>query len=140
MKRRVSRRTFMTTTVAGAISAASALRVQGANERIRLGIIGTGSRGSYLMREANKIGGIEWVAVCDAWDVRRNQAAEIAGAGAVRKEADYRKMLERKDIDGVIVATWDNLHAQITVDACRAGKDVYVEKPMTSLPMQGHGV
>ena len=140
MREPVSRRTFMASTMAGTMGAASAIKVLGANDRIRLGIIGTGGRGSYLMREANKIGGIEWVAVCDAWDVRRDQAAEIAGTGTVRKEADYRKLLERKDIDGVIVATWDNLHAQITVDACGAGKDVYVEKPMTSLPMQGHGV
>lgn len=114
----------------------------GANERIRLGIVGTGGRGSYLMREANKIGGLEWAAVCDAWDVRRDQGARIAEAAgsSAAKDSDYRKLLERKEIDGVIVATWDNMHAQITIDACRAGKDVYVEKPMTSLPMQGHGV
>jgi predicted dehydrogenase len=80
------------------------------------------------------------VAVCDAWDVRRDQGANIAGAASttVAKDSDYRNLLDRKDIDGVIVATWDNTHAQITADACRAGKDVYVEKPMTSLPMQGH--
>jgi predicted dehydrogenase len=115
------------------------MRIRGANDRIRLGIIGTGSRGSYLMREANKIGGIEWVAVCDAWDVRRDQGARIAG-GSVARDPDYRRLLDRKDIDGVIVATWDHLHSRITVEACRASKDVYVEKPMTSLPMQGHDV
>jgi len=139
MRSNVSRRAFMASTVAATFTAASSMRVLGANERIRLGIIGTGSRGSYLMKEANKIGGIEWIAVCDAWDVRRDQGANIGGAAAA-KDADYRKLLDRKDIDGVIVATWDNMHAQITVDACRAGKDVYVEKPMTSLPMQGHDV
>ncbi len=135
----ISRRNFISTTVAGTLSAVSARRVQGANDRIRLGIVGTGGRGAYLMRETNKIGGIEWVAVCDAWDVRRNQGANIAGA-SVARDADYRKLLDRKEIDGVIVATWDNTHAQITVDACRAGKDVYVEKPMTSTPMQGHDI
>ena len=67
----------MAATVAGTLGAASAMRVPGANDRIRLGIIGAGGRGTYLMREANKIGGLEWVAVCDAWDARRNQAAEI---------------------------------------------------------------
>ena len=139
MQSKVSRRNFMASAVAATFTAASSMRVLGANERIRLGIIGTGSRGSYLMKEANKIGGIEWIAVCDAWDVRRGQGANIAGAAAA-KDADYRKLLDRKDIDGVIVATWDNMHAQITADACRAGKDVYVEKPMTSLPMQGHDV
>ncbi len=140
MKRELSRRTFMAATVAGTVGAASAMRVPGANDRIRLGIIGTGSRGTYLMREINKIGGIEWIAVCDAWNVRRDQAAVLAGNAAVSKDADYRKLLDRADIDGVIVATWDNTHARITVDACAAGKDVYVEKPMTSLPMQGHEV
>ncbi len=130
----------MTATVAGTISAASAMKVVGANDRIRLGIVGTGSRGTYLMREAGKVGGIEWVAVCDAWDQRRDKAAEITGNPATAKDYDYRQLLDRKDIDGVIVATWDNTHAKISVDACRAGKDVYVEKPMTSMPKQGHEV
>lgn len=129
-----SRRIFL-----GAATALSAARVVGAADRIRLGIIGTGSRGQHLMRVANQVGGILWVAVCDAWDVRRNQAAEIAGGGVV-SYADYRRVLDHQDVDGVIVATFDHLHAQITADACRAGKDVFVEKPMTSLPMQGHEV
>ena len=128
----LSRRVFM----AGSATAASNLRVAGANDRVRLGIIGAGGRGSYLMRVANKVGGIEWVAVCDAWDQRRHQAAATAG-GHVEEFADYRKLLDRKDIDGVIVAPLDHLHSTVAVAACRAGKDVYVEKPMTSLPLQG---
>ena len=135
MTSQLTRRSLVST----ALTAASAARVLGANDRIRLGIIGTGGRGSYLMRVAAKVGGIEWVAVCDAWDERRDKAAELAG-GNVVKDADYRRLLDRKDIDGVIVATWDQMHAAITADACRAGKDVFVEKPMTSLPMQGHEV
>jgi len=127
----VSRRTF--------VAGAAAARVLGANDRIRLGIIGTGGRGSYLMNVANKVGGISWVAVCDAWDERRERAAKIAGT-PVAQDADYRQLLDRKDIDAVIIATWDNMHSRITVDACKAGKDVFVEKPMTSLPMQGHDV
>ncbi len=117
-------------------AAASYSRVMGANDRIRLGIIGTGGRGSYLMGQANKSGGMEWAAVCDAWDVRRNQAEQKLANGA-DKIADYRRLLDRKDIDAVIVATWDNNHSRVTIDACRAGKDVYVEKPMTSIPEQG---
>ena len=120
-----------------AASAVSATRVFGANDRIRLGIVGLGGRGSHLMREANKAADrIQWVAVCDAWDERRDTATKLTG-NAVEKYADYRKLLDRKDIDGVIVATWDNMHSQIAIDACRAGKDVYVEKPMTSRPEQG---
>jgi predicted dehydrogenase len=123
----------------GAATAAASLRVLGANDRIRLSIIGSGSRGQYLMRRANEVGNVDWVAAADIWDLRCDQAEQVAGA-KVEKYKDYRRLLERKDIDGVIVGTFDHVHAQITVDACRAGKDVFVEKPMTSLPMQGHEV
>ncbi|MBI3682955.1 MAG: Gfo/Idh/MocA family oxidoreductase [Acidobacteria bacterium] len=129
-----SRRTFLQTA-----TAVSAGRVLGANDRIRLGIIGTGGRGTHLIRMANQAGGIEWVAVCDAWDARREKAKQLLDR-PVELYADYHRLLDRKDIDGVIVATLDHLHAPMTVDACRAGKDVFVEKPMTSLPMQGHEI
>jgi predicted dehydrogenase len=125
----MSRRTALAT-------AASAARVWGANERIRLGVIGSGGRGQHLMRMANQAGGAEFVAICDAWDVRRREAMQFAG-GAVADYGDYRRLLERKDIDAVIVATLDHTHAPITIAACEAGKDVFVEKPMTSLPEQG---
>jgi predicted dehydrogenase len=132
MKQDVGRRTFLGTLA----TAASAARVMGANERVRLGIIGTGGRGRHLMRMATLAGGVEWVAVCDAWDLRRAQGKDVAGV-AVEQYADYRKLLDRNDIDAVIVATLDHWHSRMTVDACRAGKDVFVEKPMTSLPEQG---
>jgi predicted dehydrogenase len=132
MESELSRREF----ISGSIAAASAARVLGANDRVRLGIVGTGTRGSYLMTEANRAGNMQWVAVCDAWDHRRDEALKISGPN-VEKYADYRRLLDRKDIDGVIVATWDNNHSRVTIDACKAGKDVYVEKPMTSLPEQG---
>ena len=135
----LTRRTFVKIAMATSLTAASSMRILGANDRIRLGIIGTGDRGKYLMDQANKVGGLDWVAVCDAWDRRRDEAAVVAKQ-PVARDADYRKLLDRKDIDGVIVATCDTLHSQVTVDACRAGKDVYVEKPMTSLPMQGHDI
>jgi predicted dehydrogenase len=128
----VSRRRVL----AGAVSAASAARVFGANDRVRVGIIGAGGRGTYLMGQLNKCPNTEWVAVCDAWDVRRRKSAELAGAH-VEQCADYRRLLDRKDIDGLIVATWDNNHVALTAEACRAGKDVYVEKPLSSRPEQG---
>ncbi|MBI1895783.1 MAG: Gfo/Idh/MocA family oxidoreductase [Acidobacteria bacterium] len=117
-------------------TAASAARVLGANDRIRLGVIGTGGRGTHLIRMANQAGGIEWAALCDAWDERRAKARNLIDR-PVDLYADYRKLLDRKDVDGVIIATLDHLHTPIAVDACRAGKDVFVEKPMTSTPMQG---
>ncbi len=128
----VTRRSFMLS----AATAASAARVARANDRIRLGIIGTGGRGMHLVRMANLAGGIEWIAVCDAWDERREEAVKKLDR-PVEKYADYRKLLDRTDIDAVIIATLDHLHAPMTIDACRAGKDVFVEKPMTSQPMQG---
>lgn len=134
MSEEISRRGF-----AGALTAASAARVMGANDRIRLGVIGTGGRGRYLMSQANKAGNIEWVAVCDAYDVQRERAEKVAGT-AVEKYGDYRRLLDRKDIDAVIIATWDNTHCEIAVAACQAGKDLYVEKPLTLHPMEGHRI
>ena len=125
-----TRRTFL------AATAASASRVLGANDRIRIGVIGTGGRGKYLMKELTKIGGVDFIAVCDIYDARRDEAAQIAG-GSVAKYGDHRQVLDHKDIDAVIVATPDNWHAPITVDACKAGKDVYVEKPMVHNPKDG---
>lgn len=131
----MDRRTFF----GAAATAASAARVHGASDRIRLALIGAGSRGNLLRRWATEAGGIEWVAVCDAWDKRRDETAALM-EGKPQTYDDYRRILDRKDVDAVIVATCDHLHAGMTVDACRAGKDVYVEKPMTSLPMQGHDI
>ncbi len=128
-----SRRTFF---VSGA-TAVGAARVVGANDRVRVGVIGTGGRGQHLIRMAQKAGGAEFVAVCDAWATRMAQAEKQIGS-KVDHAADYRAVLSRNDVDAVIVATLDHLHAPIAAEACRAGKDVFVEKPMTSLPMQGH--
>lgn len=131
----VSRRSFL----GAGWSAASAARVLGANDRIRLGAIGTGGRGRYLIQRANDAGGIEWVALCDAWDEQARKAEALTGR-TLDKYADYRYIVDRKDIDAVIVATWDHVHTKITVDCCRAGKDVFVEKPMTLHPMEGHEI
>jgi predicted dehydrogenase len=111
----------------------------GANDRIRLGTIGTGGRGQYLMKETLNIGGVDFVAVCDVYSTRRDQAASIAG-GSPKTYGDHRQLLEQKDIDAVFVTTPDHWHAAITIDACRAGKDVYVEKPMVHYPEHGQAL
>jgi len=136
-KNSISRRSFLTGSLAAATlaTATSSMRVLGANDRIRLGVIGSGNRSRSLMGDVNKIGNIQWVALSDIWDQRMREAEALTGP--VEKLKDYRKLLERKDIDGVIVGTFDHMHSRIAVDACRAGKDVYVEKPMTSVPEQG---
>ena len=134
MDARISRRGFVS-----AVTAASAQRVLGANDRVRLGVIGSGDRGRYLMERANSAGKIEWVALCDAYDAQRNKAETVAGK-KLDQFTDYRRVLERTDIDAVIVATWDHMHSKITVEACGSGKDVFVEKPMTLHPMEGHEI
>jgi predicted dehydrogenase len=131
----MGRRTF----VGGAMTAASALRVAGANDRIRLGIMGVGNRGTYLAQAAAQEPGTEFVAVCDVWDFRRDRTEKQLGKPAA-KYADYRKVLEHKDIDAVIIAVWDHMHCAMAVDACQAGKDVFLEKPMTLHPMEGHQI
>ncbi len=132
-----SRREFVAAS-AGVFTAAAAGRVLGANDRIRIAVVGTGGRGQYLMKTLQKVApaGIEFVAVCDVYDVRRAEAATIAGGG-VEQYVDYRQVLNRKDVDAVIVATPDHWHAPIAVEAMEAGKDVYIEKPMVHTPEDG---
>jgi predicted dehydrogenase len=111
----------------------------GASDRVRLGVIGSGPRGQYLMRELNNVADVDYAAVCDIWDQRRDQAEKITGR-TVKKFGDHRQLLEMKDIDAVIIATPDHWHAAIAVDALRAGKDVYVEKPMVHTPADGQAI
>jgi len=111
-------------------NAALAARVLGANDRIRLGVIGTGGRASYLMRLVKNLPGNEIVSVCDVYEPHMLKAAEIAGPGCTTT-SDYRAVLDRKDLDGVIIGCPDHWHKQVTLDAVAAGKDVYVEKPVS---------
>ena len=135
---KLTRRSLVASSPAFA-SAASYRRIADANDRVRIGVIGSGPRGQYLMREALKADLVQVGAVCDVYDVRRRQAAELAG-GAVAEYADHRRVLEHRDIDAVSVATPDHWHAPITIDACRAGKDVYCEKPLVHNPEDGQAV
>ncbi|MGL6193878.1 MAG: Gfo/Idh/MocA family protein [Thermoguttaceae bacterium] len=106
-----------------------ALAEQSVSDRLRIGCIGVGGQGrgdSMLASEFAEI-----VAICDA-DLRMAEGAkELFGAEKADIYQDYRRVLDRKDIDAVIVATPDHWHTKINVDACRAGKDVYGEKPLT---------
>ncbi|HZT33742.1 MAG TPA: Gfo/Idh/MocA family oxidoreductase [Bryobacteraceae bacterium] len=133
----ISRRGFLKATTAA--SAAPAARVLGANDQVNIGIIGTGGRGKYLGRRLQAVGGARILAVSDVYDVRRSEAAAQLGS-QVRQFVDYRELLDQKDIDAVVIATLDNTHAPITIDACNAGKDVYIEKPMVHKPVDGVAV
>lgn len=108
-----------------------------ANERINIGMIGVGGRGSSLigdlLSKAQKGANIAIIGCCDVWDVRAQRAAQRAkDAGFECKSfRDYREMLQLPDLDAVVIATPDHWHAKQSIDSMKAGKDVYCEKPMT---------
>lgn len=128
----VAATSFLRTPVYGQNQAPSA-NVAGANNRLTVGYIGVGSMGQTHVR-TQKFKASEYniaqVAVCDVSKHRGEEAKAIIG-GDVQVFTDHRKLLERKDIDAVTVATVDHWHAQCSIDAMNAGKHVYVEKPMT---------
>lgn len=128
----MNRRAF----VAAATAAVTSDRIRGANDRIGIAIIGSGSRGQYLMKAVNEIGGAEWVAVADVYGKRREAAEKISGR-SVKKYESYQRLLDDKDVNAVIIASPDHWHARMLTDAIHAGKDVFCEKPMTASPMQG---
>src|ERR1700736_4402920 len=106
-------------------------RVLGSNDRINVGVIGVGGRGTYVSREFAKVGkednSCQVVAVCDVYEKRKKANAEFLKCDGY---LDYREVLNRSDVDAVIVATPDHWHAKIALDAMDHGKDVYLEKPM----------
>jgi predicted dehydrogenase len=127
----MTRRTF----VAGAAVAASAAsRVIGANDRLKIGVIGCGGQSNAHMKTLltmKESDNAEIVAVCDVFDKRAQQASQLTG-GKIAKH--YHEILSNKDVDYVLIATPEHWHYAMTVDAIAAGKHIYCEKPMT------HGV
>lgn len=125
--------------VAGAslLSARSYERVLGANDRIQLGIIGSGGRGRSVMGSFNKFANdCEFIAVCDVYEPNIEAGLKLSRSGATAT-MDYRKLLEMKDVVGVLNATPDHWHADVLLDAVAAGKDVYTEKPFSYSIEQG---
>ena len=101
-----------------------------AGEKIRFVSIGTGIRGCDLLRAARQVTNGVCVGAADLYEMR-HQAAKEAYAAEIPTTSDYRRLLDRKDVDAVLVATSDHLHRRVTLDALAAGKDVYCEKPMS---------
>src|ERR1044071_1583507 len=139
-----SRRQFLESLGIGAASAMCAgytatAKGFAANETITVGCIGTGGRCRRLMQSLATMPGVKMIAVCDIWDYHLAEGRKLAQPDAFATK-DYRALLDRKDIDAVVIGTPDHWHVPITVDACAAGKDVYVEKPLTHDLSEGQQV
>jgi predicted dehydrogenase len=115
------------------------LKTAGPNDRIRIGTIGMGIIGFIDTETALKVPGVELVAAADAYEGRRTHAKEVFG-NRVETYVDYHDILARKDVDAVLICVPDHWHAQMSIDAMKAGKAVYCEKPMIRDVAEGPAV
>jgi predicted dehydrogenase len=140
------------------ISARSYNRIIGSNEKIRVGFIGTGNRGTQLLNEFMTMPDCEIAALCDVYEpyisrdytkvdpryisTRPSQIPKMqeAFSGKIERYQDYRKMLENKNIDAVVISTPDHWHALQTIHSVQSGKDVYVEKPVSKTIEEGRAM
>src|SRR4029434_6616217 len=130
-----SRRKFLKASAAAmAVAATKPLfGIQGANDRVRMAVIGCGNRAGRWVADCARQSNVQWTAACevnkaklDSWMTPARQTFKLDVVG------DYRRILERQDVDAVLIWPPDTWHSQITVDAISAGKDVYVEKPASN--------
>ena len=132
----LSRRTLIAGGAAAALSASSYRRVLGANDRVGLGFIGFGLIGKRHVLDFRDQSDARIVAIAEAHSGRRDEGVALAGAPA-RGYGDFRSLLDNHEVDAVVVSTPDHWHALMTMMACEAGKDVYVEKPLSLFPREG---
>jgi predicted dehydrogenase len=128
----LDRRSFL---IAGSLTALASSRAFGANNTIRIGVIGAGSRMGGLLNSADKAGPYQIVAVSDVYAPHRDAVKERSN-GLATTHLDYREVLE-KQIDAVLIASPDHWHVRMAADALAAGKDVYLEKPVTHTIEEG---
>ncbi len=127
------RRSFL---MASGLTALAATRAWGANDTIRIGAIGCGGSMRSLLEAADQAGGCTLIAACDVYQPRTDEVRARTG-DSTSTTGDYHQLLDRKDVDAVIIASPDHWHVQMASDAIAAGKDVYLEKPVTHTMEQG---
>lgn len=132
MSYQLDRRSFI---VASGLTALASARVLGANDTLRVGVIGAGGRMNDLLNAADKAGNYQIAAVSDVYGPRR-EAVKQRSNGTATTHVDYRELLEQS-LDVVIIASPDHWHVRMAVDAIAAGKDVYLEKPVTHTVEEG---
>src|SRR5436190_14506734 len=126
-----SRRTLLHAGAAGlAMTAASYGRILGANDRVGVGFIGYGLIGKRHVLDFQAQADVDCIGICDSHSGRLEEGRTQLG-GAARSYADFRQLLDDHHVDAVVVSTPDHWHALMTMLACAAGKDVYVEKPLS---------
>jgi len=136
----VSRRAFLKTSAAAtAAFAVPAVNVLGANDKLNVACIGTGGRCRFLMKSLAMVPNVRIAAICDIYDAHLDLAKPLADPKALATKK-YKEILDNKDIDAVLIGAPDHWHVPMTIDACAAGKDVYVEKPLTHNREEGKSV
>jgi predicted dehydrogenase len=134
-----NRREFLAAGAAAAIATARPGTTYAANDTINIGCMGTGGRCRQLMKSLAAVPGVRITAVADVWDVHLQAARPLADTKAFATKS-YKELLDRKDVDAVVIGSPDHWHVPMTLDACAAGKDVYVEKPLTHTAAEGPAV
>ena len=133
MASQLNRRNFIVTT---GLTALAATRVLGANDTIRVGVIGAGGRMNYLIDCADKVGDYQLVAVSDVYGPRCDAVKQRPAGSTVTTHANYHEVLEQQ-LDAVLIAAPDHWHVRMAIDAIASGKDVYLEKPVTHTIEEG---
>ncbi len=148
MSNNLDRRDFMAAAGATGVvaslagtDASFAAAVQNANQRLNVGVMGTGGRGTYLATAFQQQPNVDVTFVCDVDQARVERAAgavaKVSGRAAPRQVTDFRRILDEKTVDILVVATCNHWHAPAAILACAAGKHVYVEKPCSYNPREG---
>src|SRR3954464_4199722 len=130
---KTNRRSFL---MASGMTALAASKAMGANETLRVGVIGTGARMKTLLSSADKSAPWQLVAACDVYAPNLDKVKARPNNSATT-HVEYREVLDNKELDAVIIAAPDHWHVKMACDALAAGKDVYLEKPVTHTIEEG---